>query len=222
MLRLKKWRIRSNIYNLSDKKLNYAIFKLHQISKKLCIPSHVEERAEAIYRRALVKGLNRGRLTTIVIAAAIYAACRESGITRNLREIATISLTNKKNVARCYRLLFQELRLQIPIQDPIIWVPKIAEKIKVSNKTQTFALQILQEAKKRGVSMGKDPLGLAAAALFIACLKNNEATTQKAIAIAAGVTEVTVRNRYKSLMKELELNFSLPWKGEIYKQDRII
>jgi len=47
--------------------------------------------------------------------------------------------------------------------------------------------------------------GLAAAALYIACLQSDEKKTQKDIAEAAGVTEVTVRNRYKTLKKQLNL-----------------
>jgi transcription initiation factor TFIIB len=48
-------------------------------------------------------------------------------------------------------------------------------------------------------------MGLAAAALYIACLIKNEKKTQKDIAEAAGVTEVTVRNRYKSLRRQLDI-----------------
>ena len=48
-------------------------------------------------------------------------------------------------------------------------------------------------------------MGLAAASLYIACLQNSEKITQKDIAEASGVTEVTVRNRYKALKKQLNL-----------------
>jgi transcription initiation factor TFIIB len=48
-------------------------------------------------------------------------------------------------------------------------------------------------------------MGLAAAALYIACLQSNEKKTQSDIAEAASVTEVTVRNRYKSLKHQLGL-----------------
>jgi transcription initiation factor TFIIB len=49
-------------------------------------------------------------------------------------------------------------------------------------------------------------MGLAAAALYIACVINNEKRTQKVIADAAGVTEVTIRNRYKGLKEALGLD----------------
>jgi transcription initiation factor TFIIB len=67
------------------------------------------------------------------------------------------------------------------------------------------AIKIVMEAKKRGVSSGKDPSGLAAAALYLAALKHGFRKTQKEIAQIAGVTEVTVRNRYKEITTALKI-----------------
>jgi len=153
----------------------------------------------------LDKGLVRGRSIAAIAAAALYAACRGSGTPRTLREIAEASLVDKKDVARCYRLLLRELAVQMPIADPLTYISKIAERTGISGKTQGIAIQILREARKRRAAAGKDPMGLAAAALYIACLQNDEKKTQKDIAEAAGVTEVTVRNRYKTLKKQLNL-----------------
>ena len=93
----------------------------------------------------------------------------------------------------------------MPISDPLTYISKIAEKNSISGKTQGTAIAILAEARTKRVASGKDPMGMAAAALYIACLQNNEKITQKDIAEAAGVTEVTVRNRYKALKKQLNL-----------------
>jgi transcription initiation factor TFIIB len=112
---------------------------------------------------------------------------------------------DKKDVARCYRLLLQELDFHMPISDPLTYVSKIAEKTEISGKTQGVAIAILREAKRKRVGAGKDPMGMAAAALYIACLQNNEKITQRDLADAAGVTEVTVRNRYKALKIQLKL-----------------
>ena len=54
-------------------------------------------------------------------------------------------------------------------------------------------------------SAGKDPMGLAAAALYVACVMLGESKTQKDVAEAAGVTEVTIRNRYKGLKTVLNI-----------------
>jgi len=112
----------------------------------------------------------------------------------------------RKDVAGCYSLLQQELDFHMPISDPLTYISKIAEKNGVSGKTQGAAIAILRDAKQKRFSAGKDPMGMAAAALYIACLQNSEKITQKDIAEAAGVTEVTVRNRYKCLMRQLHLN----------------
>jgi transcription initiation factor TFIIB len=179
--------------------------ELDRLSDKVYIPQPIKEKAAVIYRKALDKGLVRGRSIAAIAAASLYAACRRSGTARTLREISEASLVDKKDVARCYRLLLRELELKMPIADPLTYVSKIAERTGISGKTQGQAIQILRAAKVSRAASGKDPMGLAAAALYIACLQNNEKKTQKDIAEAAGVTEVTVRNRYKTLKKQLKL-----------------
>ena len=51
---------------------------------------------------------------------------------------------------------------------------------------------------------GKDPMGIAAAALYLACISTGEVKSQKDISIASGVTEVTIRNRCAGLRKMLK------------------
>jgi len=205
MWRLRKWQIRSRVHSSIDRNLAQAMAELDRLSDKVYIPPPIKEKAAVTYRKALDKGLVRGRSIAAIAAAALYAACRGSGTPRTLREIAEASLVDKKDVARCYRLLLRELDVHMPIADPLTYVSKIAERTGISGKTQGIAIQILREARKRRAAAGKDPMGLAAASLYIACLKNNEKKTQKDIAEAAGVTEVTVRNRYKTLRKQLNL-----------------
>jgi transcription initiation factor TFIIB len=205
MWRLRKWQIRSRVHSSSDRNLAQAMAELERLSGKVSISPPIKEKAAVIYRKALDKGLVRGRSINSIAAAALYAACRKSGTSRTLREIAEASLVDKKDVARCYRLLLQELDFHMPTADPLTYVSKIAEKNGVSGKTQGAAIAILREARRKRVVAGKDPMGMAAAALYIACVQHNEKVTQKDIAEAAGVTEVTVRNRYKALWKQLNL-----------------
>jgi len=205
MWRLRKWQIRSRAHATTDRNLAQAMAELDRLSDRVYIPRPIKEKAAVIYRKALDKSLVRGRSIAAVVAAAAYAACRGSGTPRALHEIAEASLVDKKDVARCYRLLLRELDMHMPIADPLTYVSKIAERTGISGKTQGIAIRILREARKKRAAAGKDPMGLAAAALYIACLQNNEKKTQKDIAEAAGVTEVTVRNRYKPLKRQLKL-----------------
>jgi transcription initiation factor TFIIB len=205
MWRLRKWQIRSRVHSSIDRNLAQAMAELERLSSKVNISPPIREKAALIYRKALDKGLVRGRSINAIAASALYAACRKGGSPKTLREIAEASLVDKKDVSRCYRLLLQELDFHMPISDPLTFISKIAEKNKVSGKTQGTAIAILRDARQKRFSSGKDPMGIAAAAIYIACLQNNEKVTQKDIAEAAGVTEVTVRNRYKLLRKQLNL-----------------
>jgi transcription initiation factor TFIIB len=99
----------------------------------------------------------------------------------------------------------RELDIKMPIADPIKSVARIASKAGLSEKIQRRAIEILRKAAEMRISAGKDPMGLAAAALYIACVLENGNKTQKDIAEAAGVTEVTIRNRYKGLKAALGL-----------------
>jgi transcription initiation factor TFIIB len=205
MLRMRKWQIRSRVHSSEDRNLAQAMAELDRLSDKLHIPQSLKEDAALIYRKALDKGLVRGRSISAIAAASLYAACRITQTPRTLREITKQSPIDKKDVARCYRLMLRELDLQMPKPDAQLRVPKIASKIGLGEKTQRKAVDILKRAEKLKTTAGKDPMGLAAAALYIACVLTDEKRTQKMIADAAGVTEVTIRNRYKGLKESLKL-----------------
>jgi transcription initiation factor TFIIB len=209
MMRLRRWHIRAQMRSSAQRNLSQAMNVLTRLSDKLHTPKNVEENAALIYRKTLKKGLVRGRSINSLAAASLYAACRLTRTPRSLKSIVEASTRDRKEVARCYRLIQRELELKMPIDDPVKYVPKIASKIGLSQKTQNKAIEILREARKAKAIAGKGPAGIAAAALYIAAFLNAEKITQKNLATAAGVTEVTVRNRYKRLVKDLGLRVGL-------------
>jgi transcription initiation factor TFIIB len=203
MLRLRKWQIRTRVHSSADRNLAQAMAELDRLTDNLHIPAPIKERAAIVYRKALDNGLVRGRSIAAIAAASLYAACRSSETPRTLKEVSAASRIRKKDVARCYRLLLRELDIKMPVEDPIRCISKIANKVGVATQTERRAIGILEDAKKKGIVAGKDPMGLAAAALYVACVLEGEKKTQKEIAEVANVTEVTVRNRYKGLKDSL-------------------
>ncbi len=206
MLRLRKWQIRTRVNSSIDRNLAQAMAELDRLTDKIHVPSPIKEKAAIIYRKALDNGLVRGRSIAAIAAASLYAACRASETPRTLKEIAAASRIRKKDVARCYRLLLRDLEMRMPVEDPTKCISKISSRVDVSMQTQRRALDILRMAKKIGIVAGKDPMGLAAAALYVACVLEGEKKTQKEIAEVANVTEVTVRNRYKNLKETLNFD----------------
>jgi len=208
MLRLRKWQIRTRVHSSAERNLAQAMAELDRLTDMLHIPASIKERAAMVYRKALDKSLVRGRAIAAITAASLYAACRMSETPRTLKDVSAASRIRKKDVARCYRLLVRELDLRMPVVDPVKCISKIATKVEISMLTQHRAIRIINEAKKKGIVTGKDPMGLAAASLYVACVLEREKKTQKEIAEVANVTEVTVRNRYKGLKESLNILFT--------------
>ncbi|NWK14474.1 transcription initiation factor IIB [Marine Group I thaumarchaeote] len=197
--RLRTWDSRSKVHASSDRNLRQALSELSTLKDKLSLSDNVIEKASYIYRKALEKGLVRGRSISALMAAALYAACRDTETPRTLKDVADAGNIKKKDISRCYRILHQELELKMPVVDPIQCVARISSKLGITEKTKRYAAKVLKIAQENKESAGKDPMGLAAAALYLACIKNNENMTQRDIAEAANVTEVTIRNRVKGL-----------------------
>ena len=197
--RMRTWDRRSQTHESADRNMKQAFGELRRLSDKLSLSESVTERGAYIYRKALERSLVRGRSISAIMAASIYAACRDREVPRTLKDIASASNVKKKDVARSYRLLVKEMDLRMPVVNPAKCLTKIASRAQVSEKTQRKALEILIRAEKARISAGKDPMGLAASALYVACALEGEQITQRDVAEAAGVTEVTIRNRYKGL-----------------------
>jgi transcription initiation factor TFIIB len=206
MWRLRRWHIRSSFHASRDRNLSHAMNELQRLSEKLHIPSSVQEMASVIYRKALKKDLVRGRSIAAIVAGSLYTACRFTKTSRTLKEISETSLRNQKEIAAAYRLIVRTLKMKMPIDDPMNYVTKIAEKAKVSSDVEGLALKIIRSAQSKLATMGKDPSGLAASALYIASKLKKEKVSQTKLAKAADTTEVTIRNRRKELEKRLDLN----------------
>jgi transcription initiation factor TFIIB len=201
MERLRTWDFRTQAHTSTDRNLRQAFSELDRLKDKLGLPDSVIEKTAYIYRKVQERGLVRGRTISSVLAAAAYIACREMGMSRTLDDIADLNNIKHKELARTFRLLVLELDLKVPMIDPMKCVVKVANKAKLSEKTKRQAMNIMHDIIKSGASAGKDPMGLAGSVIYMSSLNTGETITQMDIADAAGVTEVTIRNRYKDIKR---------------------
>ena len=197
--RLRTWNSRSQVNSSSDKNLRQALSEMDKLKDKLSLTDAVIEKAAYTYRKANEKKLVKGRSVNGLVAACVYAACRDAETPRTLDDVADGINVRRKDVARCYRLIFRELDLKVPIADPVNGVARIASEAGLGEKTKRKAIALLNKAKKIGMAAGKDPMGLAAAALYLACITDGGNTTQRSISDASGVTEVTIPVSYTHL-----------------------
>ncbi|HUU48129.1 MAG TPA: TFIIB-type zinc ribbon-containing protein [Nitrosopumilaceae archaeon] len=202
--RLRTWDSRTQAHSSAERNLRQALNEMDKLKDKLALTDAVIEKAAYIYRKAMEKKLVRGRSIQGLVAACLYASCRNTETPRTLDDIAKGINIRRKDVARCYRLIYRELELKMPVVDPVKGVSRIASIAKLTEKSKRKAIVILERAKILGIVAGKDPMGIAAAALYLACISTGEVKSQKDISIASGVTEVTIRNRCAGLRKMIQ------------------
>ncbi|MFL6512520.1 MAG: transcription initiation factor IIB family protein [Nitrososphaera sp.] len=199
MQRLRTWDARTRAQAGGHRNLMQAFSELERLKDKLGLSDAIVQKTAYIYRKAQERRLVRGRTVTSIIAAATYIACRELGAARTLRDLTEITNVTRKMLTRSYRLIVLELDIKVPSINPMKCIVKIANKAKLGEKVQRMAMSTMNDLIKKEISAGKDPMSLAATVLYLSCLTVGEATTQREIALAAGVTEVTIRNRFKDL-----------------------
>ena len=204
LYRLRKWNKRLRVANASERNLAFALSELDRESSSLGIPRSIREDAALIYRTAARKKLIRGRSIEGMVAASLYTACRRNNIPRTLDEIAEISKVAKKQIGKNYRFLSKSLNIKLKPTSPADYIPRFASQLDLSGHVEAKAIDIINEAKNKGLLNGKGPTGVAATALYVASILLGERKTQRDIAEIAGVTEVTIRNRYKELLEKMD------------------
>jgi transcription initiation factor TFIIB len=200
--RIRIWDFR--IQTANDRSLKQALPALEHLKESLGLPDTIVEKSAYFYRKAARINLIKGRTVSSVLAASVYLACRELETPRTLNEVSSASNVPRKKISRDYRLLVHTFDPKIPAVDHIRCITRIANKVGLSEKTKRMALKIMRQVVAMQISAGKGPMGIAATVLYIACLQGGEIKTQKELSIAAGVTEVTIRNRYSDLKKYLQ------------------
>lgn len=200
MRRLRRWDERFRRRSSSDKNLMYALGEINRMASALGVPESTRETAGVIYRRALDDGLLPGRATEAVATAALYAASRVDSAPRSIGEVSTVSRVEQIRVERAYRHVSRELGLEIAPTDPRSFIGRIASDVGCTDATEREARRLASEAIEKGVHSGKHPVGIAAGALYAAAKRCDEPLRQADIARVAGVSEMTIRNRYPEVL----------------------
>ncbi|MFC7071363.1 transcription initiation factor IIB family protein, partial [Halobaculum lipolyticum] len=193
-----------------ERNLKQALGEIDRMASALGLPENVRETASVIYRRALSEDLLPGRSIEGVASAALYAAARQANTPRSLDELTAVSRVDRMELTRTYRYVVRELKLEVAPADPAQYVGRFASDLDLSDEGEWRARELLKTAQETGVTSGKSPVGLAAAAVYAASLLTNEALTQSQVSDVAGVSEVTIRNRYKELLDAAEVTDGSP------------
>jgi transcription initiation factor TFIIB len=209
LYRIRQWQQRSRVSSSTEKNLAIALSEISRISDTLNLPKNIVESSALTYRRAVNEGLIRGRSIKGIATAATYLACRQSKLVRTVAELSKVSGIPKKEIASNYRFLVRKMKIFVPPVRPNQHITKLSNHMGLDGRTEGIAHKILIGAKKRKLTSGRGAKGIAAAACYIASIIAGDYRTQREFAEAADLTEVTIRNRYREMMRRLKIVVSL-------------
>ena len=186
--------------------LRTALRELKRLGAALDLPTEAQSTASYYYRKALKANLIRGRSINSMIAAAVYLAAREHDFAIVLKDLEAECAEEKKVIARCMRVYMTELKIKPKITKANAMIARLSSKLEITPETENEARKILQEARELKLDVGKSPMSVAAAVIYLACLRTGERRTQQMVADAAMTTPVTLRNRFRAISDALEVN----------------
>lgn len=169
--------------------------ELRKIGERLGVQDAIIGKAERVCLRALEREVSAGWKNSELVASALYLACRATRTPRTVGDVEAASGLRQNKILRRYKLLLRGLNLEVPPMEAASCLETLAERVGASERARRDASDLLKRAAKTTASAGKNPISVAAAALYLSCNGNGQKRTQQDLAEAAGVTSVTIRQR---------------------------
>ena len=188
-----------------EQNLKTAFNNLKMISGALNLPQAVEREAATIYRRCVERGLTKRSAIEHLVIASLFLASKMHGFPRAMKEFAHAAKVDMTILGKNYKLIMREIGIKISPTNPLDYVTKFATALKLSPKVQAKAVRFIEQMEKMGLNSGLSPLSVAASTLYIAARQEKEKRTQREFAEISGVTETTLRNRCKDLIRALKV-----------------
>ncbi len=206
--RMRKWQQR--IDDSMQRRMKFALGEIERLVAVMNLPESIREEASRLYEKALEEGIVKGRNIENIVASLVYIVARNQGVPRTLSELSEETGVSERDLGKTYRYVARELDLRIIPVDPGDFLPRFASELGVSGTVQARARELMQEAREEGILSGRSPDSIVAAALYTACLVEGKEVTQKEISEVVGVTEVTVRKGYQTIVEGLGLEDQIP------------
>ena len=187
----------------------YALTELERISSALGVPTFLREEAAKMLREIRskihsseeVKKKIAYRGADSIVPAVIYIVCRKYCLPRPLKEVAKVSKASLRKISRTYRGILRALNIQLRPPSPSDFIHALCSYLQLDGEVRAIAQHIISSAGEE-VTNGKNPICVAASAIYIAAFLCGKHVPQRKIAEAAGVSEVSIRNLYRNLIKE--------------------
>jgi len=205
---LQKWN-QVKIEDATERNVALALKYITTIAIDLSVPRVVLEKAAIVYKRIIEKNLLKGRSMKTLAATAVYIGCRQCGVAATTKRVANVSKISPGKITRSYRLITKQINITLQTAGISVYANDLASKLQVSERTTALMEKLMEVLQHLRFLAGKDPTGIACAALYISSILTGEKRTQREIAEVARITEQTIRARCRELERNLMFSFEL-------------
>ena len=206
LYRMRKWQRRARVNSSFDRNMSSALSEITRLGAQMGLSKVLQEEAAVIYRKALENDLIRGRSIDAMVAASLYLANQKLRSARSLDDFEKASKVRRKSLTRAHKIMKMRLKIRIDPAIPEEYVDRYINLLGLHPSLISGSIELIRTARERELIHGKSPTGVAAAAIYIVARQSTQHRTQREIADISGVTEVTIRNRYKELCSALGIS----------------
>lgn len=196
--RMRRQHDRSKIQSTAERNQVYGFTEIRRVTAALDLPTDIREQACVLFESAQDAELLTGRSLEGFAAAAVYAVCRTNGLARTTGEIIDVAKAEDSELQAAYDAMNRELGLATGPIDPTAYLPRFASELDLDSAAERTANEILERTEPTDLG-GRNPSGVAAAALYVATDVESGGPTQSEAAELAGVTPVTLRSAARVL-----------------------
>ncbi|KAH7103076.1 cyclin-like protein [Auriculariales sp. MPI-PUGE-AT-0066] len=185
----------------AERNILTAFREIANMCDSFSLPKSISDIAKQLYKRADEEKLLKTKSLDAVIAACIFIACRQAHVPRTFREICQLTRVPKKIIGQCYKALEKAFNLAPDSADsasgPEQMIVRYCATLKLPHNIQQYAAHVIITARSLGIAAGRSPVSIGGAAMFFTCHAFSHPRNARDVALAAGVSESTLKVVYR-------------------------
>ena len=185
-----------------DHNATYIKDEIYRITEALKLPDDIAKTAFSLYCGLRTTRYYNPSLKSLLdadAAALVYIACRLNHICVRYWNIVGVCKVDMKKVTKRLRYLMRKIKVDYRC-GVFNFVLKYANELELPEEATQLAVKLAKKVEECKIHGGKDPSSVATAIIYLTSLMCGIKITQRDLAIKTGVTETTIRKRYKEIL----------------------
>jgi len=182
------WQDHVAVKDHSEANLVEILTQSEAFSEELDLSPDLEIRTAEVLTDAWKSNFMHGRNKTDTIAAALYTVTREKSQSIPPGILSRVVGTEEQAVKNTQQKLTDHLSIELETPTPDEYVPSVCDELGLPTGVQHDTIELLSEKKPRG----GNPVGIAAAGIYVTCNQKNIDLTLREVATIVNMTKETV------------------------------